>query len=81
VAIIWFRFIFRTVNCFILLLAVPEPHGGALIVGQESITYHKGDNYLAIAPPVIKVSIMNKQKFVQLDQKSYVWHKKTIISA
>ncbi|XP_064634746.1 DNA damage-binding protein 1-like [Lineus longissimus] len=39
-----------------MVISVPEPHGGALIVGQESITYHKGDNYLAIAPPVIKQS-------------------------
>ena len=35
---------------------VPEPYGGALIIGQESVTYHKGDNYIPIAPPVIKVS-------------------------
>lgn len=36
--------------------AVPEPFGGAIIIGQESITYHNGDKYLAIAPPIIKVS-------------------------
>jgi DNA damage-binding protein 1 len=36
--------------------AVPEPFGGALIIGQESITYHKGDNYLAVAPAIIKVT-------------------------
>lgn len=35
---------------------VPEPFGGAIIIGQESITYHNGDKYLAIAPPIIKVS-------------------------
>lgn len=35
---------------------VPEPFGGAIIIGQESITYHNGDKYLAIAPPTIKVS-------------------------
>lgn len=35
--------------------AVPEPFGGAIIIGQESITYHNGDKYLAIAPPIIKV--------------------------
>ena len=34
---------------------MPEPFGGALIIGQESITYHKGDNYQAIAPYIIKV--------------------------
>uniref|UniRef100_A0A3B3D4T0 DNA damage-binding protein 1 n=1 Tax=Oryzias melastigma TaxID=30732 RepID=A0A3B3D4T0_ORYME len=35
---------------------VPEPFGGAIIIGQESITYHNGDKYLAIAPPTIKQS-------------------------
>ncbi|KAI0234301.1 DNA damage-binding protein 1 [Lamellibrachia satsuma] len=40
-----------------MVVAVPEPFCGALIIGQESITYHKGgDNYLAIAPPMIKQS-------------------------
>jgi len=37
---------------------VPEPLGGALIIGQESITYHKGANYHAIAPPALKVSFI-----------------------
>ncbi|ESO97964.1 hypothetical protein LOTGIDRAFT_209160 [Lottia gigantea] len=37
-----------------MVISVPEPFGGALIVGQESITYHKGDNYIPIAPPAIK---------------------------
>jgi len=36
-------------------ILVPEPFGGAIIIGQESITYHNGDKYLAIAPPTIKV--------------------------
>lgn len=40
---------------FIVCPAVPEPFGGAIIIGQESITYHNGDKYLAIAPPIIKV--------------------------
>lgn len=38
-----------------LFVSVPEPFGGALIIGQESITYHKGDNFIPIAPPAIKV--------------------------
>ncbi|KXJ10807.1 DNA damage-binding protein 1a [Exaiptasia diaphana] len=38
------------------IIAVPEPLCGALIVGQESITYHKGSNYYAIAPPALKQS-------------------------
>ena len=42
-------------HCIVVFVAVPEPFCGALIVGQESITYHKGDSYLAVAPPIIKV--------------------------
>ncbi|XP_048584985.1 DNA damage-binding protein 1 [Nematostella vectensis] len=38
------------------VIAVPNPLGGALIIGQESITYHKGSNYHAIAPPALKQS-------------------------
>ena len=45
--------------CIVMVLySVPEPLGGALIIGQESITYHKGANYHAIAPPALKVSKM-----------------------
>ena len=47
--------------CIVMVLhvcSVPEPLGGALIIGQESITYHKGANYHAIAPPALKVSNM-----------------------
>jgi hypothetical protein len=32
------------------------PLGGVIIIGQESITYHNGRQYLAIAPPALKVS-------------------------
>ncbi|XP_063044827.1 DNA damage-binding protein 1 isoform X1 [Engraulis encrasicolus] len=39
-----------------MVIPVPEPFGGAIIIGQESITYHNGDKYLAIAPPIIKQS-------------------------
>lgn len=39
-----------------IVIAVPEPFCGALIIGQESITYHKGDNFISIAPPAIKQS-------------------------
>ena len=38
-----------------LCIAVPEPFGGAVIIGQESLTYHKGGDYIAVAPPIIKV--------------------------
>ncbi|XP_064600976.1 DNA damage-binding protein 1-like [Liolophura sinensis] len=39
-----------------MVIPVPEPYGGALILGQHSITYHKNDSYVAIAPPAIKQS-------------------------
>nr|CAG4642998.1 EOG090X00HD [Ilyocryptus agilis] len=42
-----------------MLIPVPEPYGGALIIGQESITYHNGSNYVTIAPPIIKQSTIN----------------------
>ncbi|XP_041365594.1 DNA damage-binding protein 1-like isoform X2 [Gigantopelta aegis] len=35
-------------------MVIADPIGGALIIGQESITYHKGDNFIPIAPPAIK---------------------------
>lgn len=39
-----------------ILIPVPDPLGGAVIIGQESITYHNGDTYVAIAPPIIRQS-------------------------
>jgi len=49
-----------------MFVAVPEPFCGALIVGQESITYHKGDSYLAVAPPIIKVRQQSVKDFLWL---------------
>lgn len=46
---------YRADSHFCNCVSVPEPFGGAIIIGQESITYHNGDKYLAIAPPTIKV--------------------------
>jgi DNA damage-binding protein 1 len=39
-----------------MVIPVPEPLCGAIIIGQESILYHDGSTYVAVAPPVIKVS-------------------------
>ena len=33
-----------------MLIPVPEPVGGCIIVGAESIVYHNGSYYQAIAP-------------------------------
>ncbi|XP_065647466.1 DNA damage-binding protein 1 isoform X2 [Hydra vulgaris] len=42
-----------------MLITVPKPIEGALIVGHESITYHKGETYLAVAPPAMKQSSLS----------------------
>ncbi|KAL3248251.1 hypothetical protein MRX96_056658 [Rhipicephalus microplus] len=39
-----------------LVIAVPEPFCGALIIGQESITYHNGDQFYVITPHLIRQS-------------------------
>lgn len=39
-----------------MLIPVPTPLGGAIVIGQESIVYHDGSNYVATAPPVIRNS-------------------------
>jgi len=39
-----------------MVIPVPEPLCGAIIIGQESILYHDGSTYVAVAPPVIKAS-------------------------
>ena len=38
------------------LSLVPKPLGGVILIGQESITYHNGTQYRAIAPAALKVS-------------------------
>lgn len=42
-----------------ILIAVPEPFCGVIIIGQESITYHNGDKFITIAPPMIRHSTIN----------------------
>lgn len=39
-----------------MLIPVPSPLGGAIVIGQESIVYHDGSGYVAVAPPIIKVT-------------------------
>ncbi|GIY45148.1 hypothetical protein CEXT_80492 [Caerostris extrusa] len=41
------------------VIAVPEPFGGAIVIGQESITYYHGEKHIAIAPSLLKLSIIN----------------------
>lgn len=40
-----------------MLIPVPSPLGGAIVIGQESIVYHDGNSYVAVAPPIIKVTV------------------------
>lgn len=42
-----------------MLIPVLTPLGGAIVIGQESIVYHDGMNYVAVAPPIIKQSVIN----------------------
>ncbi|CAG9859415.1 unnamed protein product [Phyllotreta striolata] len=39
-----------------IIIPVPSPLGGAIIIGQESILYHNGIAPVVVAPPVIKQS-------------------------
>ncbi|VEN37337.1 unnamed protein product [Callosobruchus maculatus] len=39
-----------------IIIPVPSPLGGAIIIGQESILYHDGIVSVVVAPPVIKQS-------------------------
>lgn len=39
-----------------MVIPVPEPLCGAIIIGQELILYHNGNTSIAVAPPIIKQS-------------------------
>ncbi|VVC45761.1 Hypothetical protein CINCED_3A017720 [Cinara cedri] len=41
-----------------LIIPVPEPICGAIIIGRESVLYHNGTSFIAISPPVIKSTIV-----------------------
>ncbi|KAH7729396.1 UV-damaged DNA binding factor (ISS) [Aphelenchoides avenae] len=43
-----------------LLIPVPAPFGGVVVIGQESISYHRNQNhFMAIAPPLIHMTQFN----------------------
>ncbi|XP_013110760.1 DNA damage-binding protein 1 [Stomoxys calcitrans] len=42
-----------------MLIPVPTPLGGAIVIGRESIVYHDGSSYLAVAPATFKHSTIN----------------------
>ncbi|KAL1129243.1 hypothetical protein AAG570_013772 [Ranatra chinensis] len=55
-----------------MIIPVVEPMCGAVIVGQESIVYHDGSTFLAVAPPVIKQSTMTCFAKVDPDGCRYI---------
>lgn len=56
-----------------MVIPVPEPLCGAIIIGQESILYHDGSTYVAVAPPVIKVSVICDQQVRPHRVQNYVY--------
>lgn len=38
-----------------MIISVPEPLCGTIVIGRESVLYHNGSFFIAISPPVIKV--------------------------
>ncbi|KAL9892987.1 DNA damage-binding protein pic [Glossina fuscipes fuscipes] len=42
-----------------MLIPVPTPLGGAIVIGRESIVYHDGNSYHAVAPSTFKQSTIN----------------------
>uniref|UniRef100_U5EVD6 DNA damage-binding protein 1 n=1 Tax=Corethrella appendiculata TaxID=1370023 RepID=U5EVD6_9DIPT len=52
-----------------MLIPVPMPLGGAIVIGQESIVYHDGSNYVAVAPAIIKQSTINC--YARVDSKGF----------
>lgn len=61
-----------------MLIPVPSPLGGAIVVGQESIVYHDGSSYVAVAPPIIKVNI-SKFFFIMVKKSILQKHFETSI--
>lgn len=52
-----------------MLIPVPDPYGGCLIIGAESIVYHNGNYYQAIAPPKMQSSSIVSRCQVDPDGK------------
>ncbi|CAG0918721.1 unnamed protein product [Notodromas monacha] len=40
----------------VIVIPVPLPVGGAIIIGQETITHHSGSHFVPIAPPIMQKS-------------------------
>merc|ERR1712223_2176871 len=55
-----------------LIIPVLEPFGGCVIVGSESIVYHNGIYYRAIAPPKMQLSTLTCYAKVDPDGSRYL---------
>ncbi|VDP04978.1 unnamed protein product [Soboliphyme baturini] len=56
-----------------MLIAVPSPIGGVLVIGQESITYIRRESqYFVVAPGIIKQSMINCFGRVDKDGSRYI---------
>lgn len=55
-----------------ILISVPEPYGGCLIIGAESIVYHNGQYYKAIAPPTMLQSTIYSYCKIDKDGSRYL---------
>lgn len=53
-----------------MLIPVPEPFGGAIFLGQDSICYHDGEKYKAIAPPLLRQSTVTC--YCRVDDNRYL---------
>jgi len=59
-----------------LIIPVPEPLCGAIIIGRESVLYHNGSTFIAISPPVIKVKyslLKNKYMYILIDVSNMLY--------
>lgn len=55
-----------------IVIPVPEPLGGAIIIGQESILYHSGKSYVVVAPQIIKSSVIVCYAKVDVNGERYL---------
>lgn len=56
-----------------MIVAVPEPVGGCIVIGQESITYHRNETqYLAVAPPIIRQGTLVTYGKIDKDGRRYL---------
>ncbi|KHN84948.1 DNA damage-binding protein 1 [Toxocara canis] len=56
-----------------MIIPIPQPYGGVIVVGREAICYHKDANvYSAIAPPLIHQSQINCYGIIDRDGQRYL---------